>query len=110
MAWRAVRVLVLVPLAATFVFAVATLASRPLDGSEGTFLFEAARIRHGLPLYVDPLSGAFDYGAVPSRFYVLYTPFWAAVVASFPEGAAPALARALSLAAWFGLLGGLVVA
>lgn len=109
MAWRVVRVIVLVALAATLVFAVGTLASRPLDGSEGNFLFDAARIRGGLRLYVDPLVGAFDYGAVPSRFYILYAPFWAALLSLFPAGWAPSGARLLSLAAWLGLLGGLVV-
>jgi hypothetical protein len=110
MAWRSVQVVVLAALAATLAFAVGTLMSRPLDGSEGNFLFDASRIRRGLPLYVDPLVGAFDYGPVPSRFYVLYAPFWAALLSLAPGGWAPVLARSLSLALWLGLLGGLVVA
>jgi hypothetical protein len=63
-----------------------------------------------MPLYVDPRAGAFEYGAVPSRFYVLYAPFWAALLSLFPGEWAPAVARSLSLGTWLGLLGGLVVA
>jgi hypothetical protein len=95
--------------AATVFFCVATMASRPLDGSEGNFLFDAARIRHGLALYVNPEAGAWDYGPVPSRYYVLYTPFWALALAALPDAAAPIGARALSLASWCGMLAALVV-
>ncbi len=91
---------------ATLVFALSTLASRPLDGSEGNFLFDASRLRHGLSLYVDPNLGAWDYGPVPSRYYVLYAPFWAAMLAAVPGSVAPTLSRALSIAAWFGFLAG----
>jgi hypothetical protein len=94
--------------AVTLLFCIATIASRPLDGSEGNFLFDAARIRHGLALYVDPVAGAWDYGPVPSRYYVLYTPFWALLLAAVPDAAAPIAARALSLASWYGLLAAFV--
>lgn len=92
--------------AATLWFALATLATRPLDGSEGNLVFDAARIRSGLRLYVDPLVGAWDYGPVPSRYYVLYTPFWSALVACLPATSASVLSRAIATGAWFGLLAG----
>jgi hypothetical protein len=94
--------------ACTVAFAVCTVVVRPLDGSEGNFLFDAARIRHGLPLYVDPRAGAWDYGPVPSRYYVLYAPFWAAAIAAFPPSMAATLARAVSMTAWVGFLVGVV--
>jgi hypothetical protein len=93
---------------ATLAFALATLLSRPLDGSEGNFLFDAARIRQGWPLYVDPVQGAWQYGPVPSRYYVLYAPLWAALLALFPPSIAAAVARALALGAWLGLLATIV--
>jgi hypothetical protein len=94
---------------ATLLFALSTIVSRPLDGSEGNFLFDASRIREKLALYVDPRLGAWDYGSTPSRYYVLYAPMWAAVLAVVPGAFAPTCARALSLAAWLALLGGSVV-
>lgn len=92
--------------AATAAFALGTIVSRPLDGTEGLLLFDASRIRDHLPLYVDPLAGAWDYGAVPSRAYVLHTPLWAAVLSLAPARVAPPLARALAFGAWLGLLAG----
>jgi hypothetical protein len=92
---------------ATLAFALGTLPVRPLDGSEGNLLFDAARIRDHLPLYVDPLRGAWDYGPVPSRYYVLYTPLWSALLAALPASAAPFAGRALAAGAWFGLLTGI---
>jgi hypothetical protein len=74
---------------------------RPTDGVEAEVLFEAQRIRAGLPLYVDPLVGALEYGEPPSRYYVLYPPVWPATVALFPSAA---VARLVSLAAWWGVL------
>ena len=97
--WAAVAVVALA-LAAAAAFALLTLR-RPLDGVEAEILFEAQRIRAGLPLYVDPLVGAFEYGEPPSRYYVLYPPIWSAAVAIFPS---PPVARIVSLAAWWGAL------
>jgi hypothetical protein len=102
--WRLAKVVLALALLSTLAYAALTLVTRPLDGSEGSFLFDAARIRQGLPLYVDPNVGAWEYGPVPSRYYVLYTPFWAAVLAAFPASAAAVCARLLSFGAWAGLL------
>ena len=38
--------------------------------------FEALRVARKLPLYVDPWKGAWEDGAPPSRYYVLYTPIF----------------------------------
>jgi len=92
--------------ACTVAFALGTLSSRPLDGTEGLLLFDAARIRDRLPLYVDPLRGAWSYGPVPSRYFVLHTPLWAALLSLVPAGAAAPVARALTTGTWLGLLAG----
>jgi hypothetical protein len=93
-----------IALAAALAFAFGTLVLRPLDIVEGEILFEASRIRDKLPLYVDPLVGTHDYGPVPSRYYVLYTPLWPFLVAQLPAHLAPTVARLVSGIAWFGLL------
>ncbi len=85
-------------------WAVATIASRPYFG-EGEALFEASRIRAGLPLYFDAVAGAFDYGSLPSHYYVLYTPLWPALLSPLPAGYALTIARAVTTAAWLGTLG-----
>jgi hypothetical protein len=101
---RLAAALLLVSLAASVAFAVLTLLTRPLENTEGCILFEASRIRSALPLYVDPILGAYDYGPVPARYYVLYAPLWAAVVSLAPEGVAPAAARVASTLVWYGVL------
>ncbi len=99
--------LLAVGLAMVLAFALLTLHSRPLDGSEGHILYDAMRLRAGRPLYVNPHVGILDDGPPPARHYVIYTPLLAFLVALFPEGAASWLTRLLSIAAWYGLLGGL---
>ncbi len=95
---------VLLALVATLGWDIATIATRPLDGVEGDVLFEASRVRSGLPLWVDPSVGARDYGAVPARYYVLYPPLWSALLSLVPAGAAPLVARVVAAAAWLGVL------
>jgi len=94
----------LLTLLAALVYAFGTVAVRPLDIVEGEILFEAQRLRNHFPLYVDPALGARDYGAVPSRYHVLYTPLWPFVLAQVPERLAAIGARLTSGVAWFGLL------
>jgi hypothetical protein len=91
-------------LVASLVFATVTLPVRPLENTEGCLLFEASRIRAGLPLYTDPLAGAYDYGPVPARYYVLYPPLWSSLASLVPGGVAPAAGRAVSALIWYGLL------
>jgi len=50
--------------------------TRPFGRVEAELVFQASRIQRGLPLYVDPAQGAWEMGAPPSRYYVLYTPLW----------------------------------
>lgn len=96
---------VLVSLGASLAFGLLTIRVRPLEYVEGCLLFEAGRVRAGQPLYTDPLEGAFDYGPVPARYYVLYPPLWASFLSLWPTSAAATAGRALSLAAWYGVLG-----
>jgi hypothetical protein len=101
---RLLAVAIGIALATALAYSFGTVLLRPLDIVEGEILFEASRIRDKLPLYVDPLQGTHDYGPVPSRYYVLYTPLWPFLLAQLPAGLAPTLARLASGLAWFGLL------
>lgn len=94
-----------VGLLATLGWALGTIATRPLDNVEGEILFEAARIRERLPLYVDPGVGApYPGSLVPSRYYVLYLPVWPALLSLVPAPAAFLVARIVATLAWFGTL------
>jgi hypothetical protein len=86
-------------------YAFGTAFGRPIETVEGEILFEAQRVRDHLALYVDPLVGAHDYGPVPSRYRVLYTPLWPYALATLPAASAAAAARLVSAVAWYGLLG-----
>src|SRR5438128_2098656 len=44
-------------------------------------VFEASRVQRGAPLYIDPAQGAWEDGAPPSRYFVLYTPVWPEILA-----------------------------
>jgi hypothetical protein len=109
-ALRAAAAVSCAALLATLAWVLLTFAARPLDGSEGNILFDAARLRAHLPLYVDPLKGAWEHGAPPSRYYVYNTPVWAWLLARAPEGEAAAASRAVSSLCWFGLLAAVPIA
>jgi hypothetical protein len=101
--WGAAAVCTLVA-ASAVAYGILTAPTRLYEGVEGELAFEASRLRAGLPLYVDPLVGAFDYGKVPARFYALYTPVWSLLVSlASPEIAKP-FARLISFSAWLGTL------
>jgi hypothetical protein len=102
---RGALLVALAALVSVVVYALVAVVVRPWDTVEGEVLFEAERMRRGLSLYVDPVRGAFDYGPVPARYYVLYPPVWSWLLSHVPAGAASAVARAFDVAAWFGLLG-----
>jgi hypothetical protein len=104
-AWWIAAAAVGVAFVAVLAFVLGTITSRPLEYVEGEVLFDASRLRDHLRLYIDPLTGAFDYGPVPSRYYVAYVPIWAWLLSHLPAGAAAVTARALDLCAWYGLLG-----
>jgi hypothetical protein len=81
-----------------------TIRTRVLDYAEGEVLFDASRIRDGLPLYVDLRTGALDYGPVPSRHFVVYVPTFAWALSFLPARLAAPLGRLASGAAWAGAL------
>jgi hypothetical protein len=91
-------------LGAGLAYAFGTAFARPVETVEGEILFEAQRVRDHFALYVDPIVGAYDYGAVPSRYHVLYTPLWPCVLARLPSASALVSARIASGLAWYGLL------
>lgn len=101
-------IIVAASVVATLAWAALTSKTRLLDGVEGEVLFEASRLRHGLRLYVDPAEGAYDYGAIPARYLVLYPPLWPKALSLLPEAHAALLARAANTAAYLGVLGFIV--
>ena len=105
---RAARIFALaavaVSVASTLAFAIGLLNVRPLGYGEAEPLYEASRLRAGLPLYVDPLVGAFDYGPVPTRCFVVYPPLWSWVLSHLGAGHAAIFARTACSMAWFGTL------
>jgi hypothetical protein len=101
--WLLAAAAVVVAAAAVFAWAFWTLPFRPPEPVEAEALFDAARLRAHLPLYVDPLVGAREYGLPPSRYYVLYPPVWAWLVSLLPAASATILARLIGSAAWLGL-------
>ena len=93
-----------VALLAALAYSIATLPVRPVDGVEGEVLYEAARLHAGLPLYTDPVEGAFDHGPVPARFFVLYPPVWSFLLSLVPLAARVLAGRVAACVAWFGSL------
>ncbi len=88
-----------------FYWAAITLRARPTLAGETEILFEASRLRAHLPLYVDPVAGAHDYGLLPARYLVTYPPLWSWVVSFLPSGEAALLfARVACSIAWLGSL------
>ncbi len=53
---------------------VFALVRAPDDPVAAEISFEALRVAHGWPLYVAPEIGAWEMGAPPARYFVLYTP------------------------------------
>lgn len=103
-AWGLALATIGASLAAVFVFVAGTLGVRLPYWGEAEPLFEAARLRRGLPFFVDPLVGAADLGEPPSRWFVTYPPIWTAVLAVFPPSVAMTAGRVLATGAWFGAL------
>lgn len=61
-------------------FVALAFTRRPNNPVEAELVYEGLRIARGLPLYVDPSVGAWEDGGPPSRFFVLYTPFWPSII------------------------------
>lgn len=100
--WWASALLAAATLFFTLWWTSCSLPLRPLDNIEGEIAFEAARLHQGLALYVDPLMGAHDYGAVPSRYMVLYPPLFPAALSLFPVASLPTISRVIATLGWFG--------
>lgn len=106
--WVFVGASLAIALLTTLWFVFETIRVRVPYWGEAEVLFEASRLRARLPLYVDPLVGAHEYGEPPSRFYVTYPPLWAWVISWVPTAAATLFARIACSLAWFGSLAALV--
>jgi hypothetical protein len=102
--WTLAAVTTALAAVAVAAFVLATLASRIPYWGEAEVLFEAARVRRGWPLFVDPLAGALEQGAPPSRYYVTYPPFLTYALAFVPATAATLAGRVAASLAWFGTL------
>lgn len=102
--WFFVLGVVVAALIATLWFVSVTLPVRVPYWGEVEVLYEASRLREGLPLYVDPLVGASEHGEPPSRYYVTYPPLWTWIVSLVPGGIATPFARVTCSLAWFGSL------
>jgi hypothetical protein len=90
---------------AVAVFVLRTMDSRIPYWGEAEVLFEASRVRHGWPLFVDPLVGALEHGPPPSRYYVTYPPLLTYALAVVPSCAATLVGRLTASIVWFGTLG-----
>lgn len=65
---------------ATLVFVADAFIESPHTPVAAEIAFEAWRVARKLPLYVDPWQGAWEDGAPPARYYVLYTPMFPWIV------------------------------
>ncbi|WP_394824253.1 hypothetical protein [Pendulispora albinea] len=87
------------------VFLAFSFVHRPYNAVEAELTFEATRAAKGFALYVDPVRGAWEYGEPPSRFSVLYTPFWPYLVGYLAKvrpvtDTVRIVGRAVSILAW----------
>ncbi len=102
--WALTAATIAAALACALYFVVATIGVRAPYWGEAEVIFDAQRLRAGLPLFVDPLAGAHEYGEPPSRWFVTYPPMWAGVLALVPSGAMLVVPRVLCTVAWLGSL------
>lgn len=102
--WIAVAASLALALLANVGFIATTIGVRLPYWGEAEVIFEASRLRQHLPLFVDPLAGALEDGAPPSRYYVTYPPVWSWVVSLVPGARALVFARAACSVAWLGSL------
>jgi hypothetical protein len=65
---------------ATLIFVGHAFFFSPQNPVAAEIGYEALRVARRLPLYVDPWKGAWEDGAPPARFYVLYTPIFPVIV------------------------------
>lgn len=98
---------------ATLAFVGHAFVASPQNPVAAEIGFEALRVARGLALYVDPWSGAWEDGAPPSRYYVLYTPVFPWIVgklsALFAPAGGPTLASVRAVGRVVAVTGWLVV-
>ncbi|MBX3214010.1 MAG: hypothetical protein KF850_18390 [Labilithrix sp.] len=75
---------------ATLAFVGHAFVASPQNPVAAEIGFEALRVARGLALYVDPWTGAWEDGAPPSRYYVLYTPVFPWILGKLSALLAPA--------------------
>jgi hypothetical protein len=75
-----VAILAVLSALATLAFVAHAFFQSPQNPVAAEIGFEALRVARRLPLYVDPWQGAWENGAPPSRYYVLYTPMFPWIV------------------------------
>jgi hypothetical protein len=108
---RVALVIAAISAAVGLVFLVYGIAYRPYTVIEAEIAFFARRLQHGYPLYVDPHLGAWEEGAPPSRYYVLYPPLWPFLLAHVSPASAfgiRTVGRVLSILFFTGTLAALV--
>lgn len=102
-----VGILAILSALATVVFVAHAFVKSPQNPVAAEIGFEALRVARGLPLYVDPWKGAWEDGAPPARYYVLYTPMFPWIIgklahllgASTPDGIR-VVGRLVAVSAW----------
>ncbi|MBX3224308.1 MAG: hypothetical protein KF795_27585 [Labilithrix sp.] len=105
-----VGILAVLSALATLAFVAHAFVASPQNPVAAEIGFEALRVARGLPLYVDPWRGAWEDGAPPSRYYVLYTPLFPWIVGKLAALLAPAggpslgsvrvIGRVIAVVAW----------
>jgi hypothetical protein len=89
-------------------FLATSIGSRRWGPVEAEMVFEALRVRKGLPLYFDPAVGASEYGSPPTRYFVLYTPLWPHILAYLGPASLEGLragGRLVNSVAWVAFFG-----
>jgi hypothetical protein len=71
-----VELIAVISALATLVFVAHAFVKSPQNPVAAEIGYEALRVARHLPLYVDPWRGAWEDGAPPARYYVLYTPIF----------------------------------
>lgn len=105
-AWALSATIIVAALVCALGFVLGTIRVRLPYWGEAEVVFEASRVRHGFPLFVDPAStGAVEYGPPPSRYYVTYPPLLSYVLSLVPDASALVAGRVAATIAWFGTLG-----
>ena len=109
---RAIAALAVLSALFTLAFVGYSFLYSPQNPVASEIHFEAYRVARKLPLYVDPFVGAWEDGAPPSRYYVLYTPIFptlVGMVARVVGGASLTLAtvqwvgRTIAVGSWLAL-------